>query len=248
MFYVCKNRNNSECWLSSKEQLFSGRPWKCRCALTMAPEKGPSLHLPAPQFLSLVVLSSGQSTSRQHWGGFCPVSWGLERSGWVLTINSVLKSTELLERKLSGDQKWPHSPLREKAVSRVPEQSENCRSRHHPAQDGFHFHLCFPLCLFWGALLIFVYSTQNNADVKMEKWGWLFFQIGELKVPAVAQPFFLVRLDAETMAKALECSSQWQNQEAHVPRGETAHTSSSANFPAFNRSGSNCLMSLCTVG
>lgn len=44
------------------------------CTYCVAPEKGPSLHLPAPQFLSLVVLSSGQSTSRQHWGGFCPVS------------------------------------------------------------------------------------------------------------------------------------------------------------------------------
>lgn len=47
----------------------------------------------------------------------------------------------------------------------------------------------------------------------MEKWGWLFFQIGELKVPAVAQPFSLVCLDAETMAKALKCSSQRQNLE-----------------------------------
>lgn len=77
----------------------------------------------------------------------------------------------------------------------------------------------------------------------MEKWGWLFFQIGELKVPDVAQPFFRVHLDAETMVKALECGSQWHCLEAHVPRGETAHTSSSANFPAFSRSRSNCLMS-----
>lgn len=34
----------------------------------------------------------------------------------------------------------------------------------------------------------------------MEKWEWLFFQIGELKGPDLA--VFLVLLDAETMVKA----------------------------------------------
>lgn len=34
----------------------------------------------------------------------------------------------------------------------------------------------------------------------MEKWEWLFFQIGELKDPDLA--VFLVLLDAETMVKA----------------------------------------------
>lgn len=65
----------------------------------------------------------------------------------------------------------------------------------------------------------------------MEKWGWLFFQIRGLNVPNVAQTFFLVHLYAETMVKAPEFGSQWQHLEAHVPRGEMAHTSSSANFP-----------------
>lgn len=73
--------------------------------------------------------------------------------------------------------------------------------------------------------------------------GWLFVQIGELEVPDVAQPFFLVHLDAETMVKALECGSQWQHLETHVPRGETAHSSSSAHFSALSRSRSNCSIS-----
>lgn len=107
-----------------------------------------------------------------------------------------------------------------KAVSRVPEQSGSCRYRHHPTQGGFHFRMFFPV-LVLGALLVLVFSTQK---ILMEKWGWLFVQIGDLKVPDVAQLFLLVRLDAETVMKA--------------------HTSSSTDLPALNRSRSNCLMNL----
>lgn len=49
-----------------------------------------------------------------------------------------------------------------------------------------------------GALLVLVFLHPKNTNVKMEKWGWLFVQIGDMKVPDVAQLFLLVRLDAET--------------------------------------------------
>lgn len=85
------------------------------------------------------------------------------------------------------------------------------------------------LCACIGALLVLVCSTQNNTDVKMEKLGQFFFQIGELKVPDLAQPFFLVLLDAKTMVRALNavlsgrtwrCSSQKGNT---LPPGQTFH-------------------------
>lgn len=40
----------------------------------------------------------------------------------------------------------------------------------------------------------------------MEKWEWLFFQIGELKGPDLA--VFLVLLDTETMVKASNTISE----------------------------------------
>lgn len=59
----------------------------------------------------------------------------------------------------------------------------------------------------------------------MEKRGWLFVHIGDLKVADVAQLFLLVGLDTETVTKALECASR-------------------ADLPTFNRSRSNCSMNL----
>lgn len=106
--YVCKNRNNSECWLSSKEQLcFQGGLGNADVHLLWLLGRVFLSVPPAPQLLSLVVMSSGQSPSRQPRGRLlsCKLrAESLERSGWVLTINSVLKAAELSERKLSGDQ------------------------------------------------------------------------------------------------------------------------------------------------
>lgn len=63
----------------------------------------------------------------------------------------------------------------------------------------------------------------------MEKWGRVFFQIGEFESPWLSSAVIPSAVGCQDHGEGLERGSQWQNLEVQFPDGE--HTSSRANLP-----------------